>query len=126
MSFFELGAILDNLPPESALVTAQRGEFTDEQLAEIAKRDPTTHGPWAHVDMLLAAIFDALQLLIHVQIRRAGVQGQQPPAPMRRPGVIDKSAEDMSPQAMAYLNRIRELHAETQAAAAAETREEAS
>lgn len=68
------------------------------------------HGPWSREALLLAAIFDALQMLAHIQVARAGVQ-QDPPTPLRRPGVVDRRAK-LGPQAVAYLDRIRQRHAE--------------
>lgn len=110
MTFLELQDLLAHLPPESALRTAQRNTYSDEQLVDFAKREPSSgHGPWSNSDMLLAALFDAIQMLIHVQVARAGVK-QDPPTPLRRPGVGGGAPREMSPQAVAYLERIRQLH----------------
>jgi hypothetical protein len=59
--------------------------------------------------MLLAAVFDALGVLTHVQLAKGGVKAD-PPSPLRRPGVVTRSSKP-SPQQLAYLQRIRDLHA---------------
>jgi hypothetical protein len=60
--------------------------------------------------MLMAALFDAVQMLTHVQVTRAGVKSD-PPVPLPRPGVVSPGKEPVSPQALAYLQRIRDQHA---------------
>lgn len=101
---------MEHLPPESAFKTALRNQYTDEQLAAAADQS-TGHGPWSRAEMLLAAVFDALQVLTHVQVSRAGVSSD-PPTPLSRPGVVDAAKKPVSPQALAYLQRIRDQHAE--------------
>lgn len=109
LTYLELGALLNHLPPESAYRTARRDAYTDEQL--VAMTDPSgKHGPWSHTDLLLAAVFDAVQALAHIQVARGGVK-QDPPEPLRRPGVVTRRRE-VNPQAVAYLDRIRQRHAE--------------
>lgn len=113
LTFLELGALLAKLPPESALHTEQRDRLTDEELADAADSGDVPYGSWSRGDMLLAAVFDALMQLIHVQIRRAGAD-VEPPEPLRRPGVVARK-RPLNPQAIAYLQRIRDLHAQQQA-----------
>ena len=113
LTFLELDALLAKLPAESALRTEQRDQLTDAELAAAAEAENVPHGPWSRGDMLLAAVFDAVLQLIHVQIRRAGVDAD-PPEPLRRPGVTGVRRQ-ANPQAIAYLQRIRDLHAQQQA-----------
>lgn len=103
-----MGALIAHLPQESAYLTAQRDRYSDEELA--AMPEPKTHGPWSRSEHLLAVAIDALQTLAHIQISRGGVK-QDPPAPVRRPGVVVKRRE-VNPQQIAYLERIRARHAE--------------
>lgn len=111
LTYLELGALILHLPPESAYRTELRDRYTDEQLAEMAEQaTDIRHGPWSRMEMIAAAEVDALQQLTHVQVLRAGVK-QDPPAPLRRPGVVSTKRE-VSPQAVAYLDRIRQRHAE--------------
>jgi hypothetical protein len=100
--------MLDQLPPESSYRTAQRNRFTDDELAAMTDTSQV-HGPWSHEASLLAALIDAIQLLTHVQISKAGVK-QDPPLPVRRPGVTGRRRGSASPQARKYLERIREIH----------------
>lgn len=101
---------LDHLPPESAFQTELRDTLTDDELAALADKSDK-HGVWSKTDMLLAAVFDSVNVLTHVQITKAGVK-QDPPDPLSRPGVASKQKQAVSPQAQAYLRRIRELHAQ--------------
>lgn len=59
--------------------------------------------------MLLAAIYDAIQSLTHVQVAVGGGKSEAP-TPMPRPGVVTKRGKSMNPQALAYLQRIREMN----------------
>jgi hypothetical protein len=114
MTYFELAALLAHLPMESAYRTAVRDSFTDEELAEMSEQaTDRAHGPWTREALLLAASFDALRQLSHIQVARAGVQ-QDPPQPLPRPGVVDKRPK-LGPQTVAYLDAIRRRHAEDQA-----------
>ena len=110
LTYLELGALIARLPSESAYRTEIRNKFSDEELA--AMPTPATHGAWSHSDLLLAAIFDALQALAHIQVARAGVH-HEPPDPLPRPGIVTRRRE-VSPQAIAYLDRIRQRHAQQQ------------
>jgi hypothetical protein len=113
--------LLRQLPPESAFRTAKVNELSDEELYEIAQRPPEGHTGWSHTDMVLAAVFDAIQLLIHVQLRRRGADAGTPPSPLRRPGVPPAPDATTNPQAIAYLERIRAIHQAEVDAAAAQT-----
>jgi hypothetical protein len=112
LTYLELSDYLDHLPPESAFQTELRDTLTDEELAALADKSDK-HGVWSKESMLLAAVFDSINFLTHVQITKAGVD-QDPPEPLSRPGVVSKQKQAISPQAQAYLLRIRELHAQQQ------------
>lgn len=103
---------MKHLPADSAFKTAQREQYTDEQLA--AMPDDGPHGPWSRTDLLLAAVFDAVGTLIHVQLARAG-QATDPPPPLRRPGVLGARRREVNPQTKAYFEAIRRRHAEQRA-----------
>jgi hypothetical protein len=102
MSWRRLRVVLDHLPSESAYLTATRNA-TD--LSLLPEPDPDSHGPWAHADLLLAAIFDRLGQLVYMQS-----DGKQPPPPpYPRPGVQAKSnVTPISPAARAYLRYLEE------------------
>jgi hypothetical protein len=95
---------------ESAFHTEIRDLMSDEELAAAAEKSDT-HGAWSKQDMLLAAVFDSINVLTHVQVMKAGAKSD-PPEPLSRPGVVSKQKQAVSPQAQAYLLRIRQLHAE--------------
>lgn len=63
-------------------------------------------GPWSHSDLLLAAVYDAIQNLTNVQIAKAGVRVDAP-EPMRRPGFQGRRRK-VNPAQAAYLQRLRE------------------
>jgi hypothetical protein len=113
LTFAELQAFIDHLPPESATQTVLRDQYTDKQLADMSV-GLTAHGAWSKQHMLLAAIYDAIQFLTHVQIVKTGTKSEAP-EPMPRPGVVSRLARNNNPQAQAYLQAIRDRnkHAET-------------
>lgn len=111
LTWLELGVLVEQLPPHSAFLTKIRDQYTDEELAE-ASAENERHGVWSHSDMLLAAVVDCVQQLAHIQLARGGVQ-QDPPPPVKRPGVVSK--RKASPQTVAYLDSIRKRHAEAKA-----------
>lgn len=86
MSFAEFKSFIKHLPAESAYQTAIRDLYTD---AELAAMSSSGHGPWSKNEMLIAALIDSLNVLIHVQISKAGVE-QEAPEPLPRPGVVSK------------------------------------
>lgn len=103
LSWRELRVLINGLPMESLTKTAlleQAGE-----LPETVDED-TPHGPWSKQELLLAALIDLLNQLIHVQVSRAGVE-HQPPEPLRRPG-IQSTRPKPTLAAVTYLNAIRE------------------
>jgi hypothetical protein len=93
--------------------------LSDTEIADRAKVDGP-HGPWSHEAGLLAAVLDAVNMLTHALLAVNGGKGD-PPTPLRRPGVVDAKSRSMNPQEIAYLERIRDIHAQTQAAAEQQT-----
>lgn len=107
LSWRELGVYVEHLPLESATQTARLAAMSDADYAAAA-RESYTHGAWSHTDLLVAGVYDAIERLIFVQLRRAGVESAKAPEPIRRPGVRDKSnVRALSPAAVAYLNTKR-------------------
>jgi len=105
LSWRELRVLLNGLPMESLTKTALL-EQAGEQPEVVDEDSP--HGPWSKVELLLAALIDLLNQLIHVQVSRAGVQ-HEPPLPLRRPGIQAAAAQPKpSAAAVTYLNEIRE------------------
>lgn len=110
MTYLELRILLDKLPIDSAYQAEVRDAIPDDVLAR-AMEDGADgpHGRWSRDQMLLASLFDAISMLIHVQISRAGVKSK-PPEPLRRPGVVGKSRSKPNPQAVAYLQKLRDTY----------------
>lgn len=113
----ELDDLITHLPMESALRTAQRDQFTDEQLAEIlANRDESTlkHGSWSKHEQLTALLIFEMRKLIWIQTLRGGVKDIPAPEPIRMPGsVTGKKTAD--PRAVTYLQAIRDRNARREA-----------
>lgn len=112
LTWAEVAAYVKHLPAESAYKTQQLARYTDEELA--AMPDDGPHGPWSRTELLLAAVFDAIGALIHVQLARAG-QSTDPPPPLRRPGVLGAKRREVNPQTKAYFDAIRRKHAQQRA-----------
>lgn len=104
MSFPEFDALVTHLPPESAYQTAVRDQFTDVELGAMRS---DKHGTWSQTEMLLALLFDAIQMLTHIQIARGGIS-QDAPKPLARPGV-SAPAGVIRTQDAEYRERVAEL-----------------
>ena len=101
MSWRRFAILLDHLPSESAYRTAVLNAVDFDDLPA---PDPDRHGPWAHSELLLAAIFDRLGQLVWMQS-----DGKRPPPPpYPRPG-IRPNVRAINPAAEAYL-RYLEAH----------------
>jgi hypothetical protein len=110
LSWRRLGVLVEHLPPESATKTALRDELDDGALERLAALPRRGHGPWSHVELLLAAVHDSLERLIYVQYARAGAK-VKPPEPMPRPGVSSGNVRAINPAAREYLERVRAKNA---------------
>lgn len=95
------------LPGESATKTAIRDAIPDEELVK-ERSGQGGHGPWSHEALLLAMIADLLQHLLYGYSK---VHGGKPkdPQPIPRPGIARKR-RGLSPEGLAYLQRLRDLH----------------
>lgn len=104
MSWRRFAVVLAHLPIESAYRTELLNEA---DLSALPEPDPNRHGPWAHDELLLAAIFDRLGQLVWMQS-----DGKKPPPPpYPRPGVGAK-VRAINPAAQAYLRYLEEHRGE--------------
>lgn len=109
LTYLEAGWLITQLPMESAYKTALRDRYTDEELLELAETaEDIRHGSWSRGELLQAMIVDSIAVLTNVQLQKAGVK-TNPVVPLNRPGVVDRRRRN-SPQAAAFLDRIREQH----------------
>ncbi len=81
MTYRYLGMLIDGLPAESLTRTAERNEYTDDELAAMAA-DHHEHGPMSRSDLIAADTWDLLAALCH---GLSGAKGDPPRYP--RPGV---------------------------------------
>ena len=84
LSYRQVQAFIDGLPPESATKTRIRDQMTAEDFASAP--DPDGWGPWSKTEELLAVLIDRVRALEYVTL---AVNGAKPaaPEPVRRPGV---------------------------------------
>jgi hypothetical protein len=112
LTWRRLGVLIEHLPPESATKTALRDELDDADLSRLASAPRRGHGPWSHVELLLAAVHDSIERLIYVQYQRAGAKNVKAPEPMPRPGVGRAgNVRAINPAARAYLEQVRARNA---------------
>ncbi len=94
------------LPPESLTRTAQRNEYSDEQLAQMGKQQ-TGHGPFSHLELLVTHLIDEVAWNTYAV---SAVNGGKPkePKPYPRPGVPGSGPRKgrLTPQQMAQLDAI--------------------
>lgn len=76
---------LDGLPSDSLTRTAQRNEYSDDELAEFAAEDHE-HGPWSHTDLLLAAVWDLIAQTNHDPKKGAAPRYPRPGVSTSGPG----------------------------------------
>jgi hypothetical protein len=119
LSWRRLGVVVGHLPPESATKTALRDELADGDLAALVGAPRHGHGPWSHVELLLAGVWDSVERLIYVQYQRAGAKNVKAPEPLPRPGV-GSNVRAINPAARAYLEGVRARNAAAAAAGEAE------
>lgn len=87
MTWRRLRVLISGLPPESLTLTALRNATPPEVMAEAVKAaDPGT-GRWSQDQMLAAAQFDVLRLILHVLAAAHGAKPGKAPLPMPRPGI---------------------------------------
>ena len=95
MTWRQLRVLIQNLPGESATMTALRNALSDEELAEQADKGEPEKGRWSQTEQLLAAAVDALRRVEHVLIcaNTEKKHHPEPPEPIRRPGAKAKPAK---------------------------------
>lgn len=89
MTLRQLRVLVENLPPESATMTALRNVLSDEELAEGAEHGEPEKGRWSQAEQLLALLADRVARVEHVLILANSdpKKGRiEPPEPIRRPG----------------------------------------
>ncbi len=99
-----VAVLFDGLPGECLTKTAIRDKLTDEELAELAKKDRQGHGPWSRTNLQLAEIRDYLAILA----RGMRVTGDFQPVP--RPGVAAKKKRRIGPAQLEHLRRLAAEH----------------
>ena len=95
MTWRQLRVLIQNLPGESATMTALRNELTDAELAEQADKGEPEKGRWSQTEQLLAAAVDALHRVEYVLVCANSDKQYhpEPPEPLRRPGAKVRAAK---------------------------------
>jgi hypothetical protein len=98
-----LRVLVENLPPESATMTALRNAMTAQEYEQQAARGEPEKDRWSKTEQLLALLYDAVCDLQYITaVANHSGKGRKPkrPTPLPRPGVTKpKSREPMSEQA---------------------------
>ncbi|MER5461677.1 hypothetical protein ABT010_13505 [Streptomyces sp. NPDC002668] len=95
MTWRQLRVLIQNLPGESATMTALRNALTDEELAAQADTGEPEKGRWSQLEQLVAANLDASRRIEYV-LRCANSEKKdhpEPPEPIRRPGAKAKPSK---------------------------------
>ena len=103
MTWRQLRVLIQNLPGESATMTALRNALTDEELAAQADKGEPEKGRWSQSEQLLATAVDALRRVEYV-LRCANSEKKDhpdPPEPLRRPGAGPKATKKRLSEARA-------------------------
>lgn len=92
MTWRQLRVLIQNLPGESATMTALRNALSDEELTAQADEGEPEKGRWSQLELLLASLVDATRRVEHVLICANSEKKHhpQPPEPLRRPGAKAK------------------------------------
>jgi hypothetical protein len=89
MSWRRLRVLIQNLPPESATMTAIRNSMSDEELDAQSDAGEPEKGRWSQTEQLLALLADRVAQLQYTLICvNTEKKSQRPevPEPIRRPG----------------------------------------
>lgn len=107
MTWRQVRVLVQNLPPESATMTALRNDMTVEEYEQQARGGEPEKGRWSMAEQLLAGITDSLHQLEYILVvANSDGKGRKPkrPEPMRRPGVGGgKKREELSERGAAVL-----------------------
>lgn len=107
MSSRRLRVLIQNLPPESATMTALRNALTAEEYERQARGGKPEEGRWSMAEQLLAGISDGIRELQYVLVvANSSGKGRKPrrPEPIRRPGVTPK--QEREPMSDAAAERL--------------------
>ncbi|MFB7605296.1 hypothetical protein [Streptomyces gardneri] len=100
MTWRQLRVLIQQLPPESATMTALRNALPASEYERHAKDGRPEEGRWSMAEQLLAGITDALRDIQYILVlANSDGKGRKPrrPEPIRRPGVaVRKPREAMS------------------------------
>jgi hypothetical protein len=107
MSFRRLAVLLERLPVESEYKTELR-ETTD--LTALPPPEPGSYGSWSQLELLVARLGDRMDHWLWMNADPKS-RPASPPSPWPRPGV-DDNVRAISPEALAYLEYVREHHGE--------------
>jgi hypothetical protein len=103
--------LIRGLPPESLTSTALREQMTDEEISSYAGDG---YGRWSQAEMLLARLIDeaAFNTYAVLAVNSSNSKSLPLPKPFPRPGVPrpKPTVLDASPEALAYLQAIRDRH----------------
>ncbi|MET9728682.1 hypothetical protein [Streptomyces zaomyceticus] len=97
MSSRRLRVLIQNLPPESATMTALRNDLTAEDYERQARNGKPEEGRWSMAEQLLAGVTDALREIQYILVvANSDGKGRKPrrPEPIRRPGVAPKQQRE--------------------------------
>lgn len=106
LSWRRLGALVKNLPPESATKTALRNATPEHEMRQAA--GSAEYGPWSQTDMLLAELIDINRWLQWAKTKDAE-KGTGHPEPYPRPGVKRKG--EAAPVTAAVVDMLEYLRA---------------
>lgn len=106
-----LRVLIQNLPPESATMTALRIATPEEELERTSEDADPTQGRWSQLEQLVAAQLDVLRQQLHAfYVANSSGKGvkPQPPEPIPRPGVkrARKKLAEPTPAATETLFRL--------------------
>ncbi len=109
LTWRRLGVLIDWLPTDSATKTAIRDGLTDDEIADLAGRDPVGYGRWSRGDLRTAAVEDAVERQTALMIWLASDRKSKPkmPEPVRRPGIRQKRAV-LTAEGREYLQYLRD------------------
>lgn len=110
LTWRRLSNLIDWLPTDSATKTAIRDSFTDDEIAELAGKDPVGYGRWTRGDLRVAAVEDAVERQTALMVWLASDRKSRPrmPEPVRRPGIAAKRRPALSAEGRAYLQHLRD------------------
>lgn len=109
MTWRRCQVLIDGLPGESLTKTAMRDALSEDELAELAARDPLGYGPWSREALRLAAIEDGINRLTAITMWLATDRKRklELPEPVRRPGIRGRRRRKLTAEGKAYLAHLR-------------------